>query len=88
MSPITNRLASEVNLVKRLLCHNRANRATATETLHDRYFAEEPIPVPVNSEFLPQEMNRMTALKVNGLITRKQNQILIMMNWQRQRVYH
>ncbi|RWW06714.1 hypothetical protein GW17_00029937, partial [Ensete ventricosum] len=50
---LPNRLASEVNLVKRLLCHNRANRATATETLHDRYFAEEPIPVPVNSLRVP-----------------------------------
>ncbi|RRT61970.1 hypothetical protein B296_00019253 [Ensete ventricosum] len=50
---LPNRSASEVNLVKRLLCHNRANRATATETLHDRYFAEEPIPVPVNSLRVP-----------------------------------
>ncbi|THU52877.1 hypothetical protein C4D60_Mb10t08540 [Musa balbisiana] len=50
---LPNRSASEVNLVKRLLCYNPANRATATETLHDRYFAEEPLPVPVNSLRVP-----------------------------------
>ncbi|WOL02186.1 cyclin-dependent kinase F-1-like [Canna indica] len=50
---LPSRAAAEINLVKRLLCYNPASRATATELLHDSYFAEEPLPVPVSELRVP-----------------------------------
>ncbi|XP_008801528.2 cyclin-dependent kinase F-1-like [Phoenix dactylifera] len=50
---LPNRSAAEVNLVRRLLCYNPASRAAAMELLQDRYFAEEPLPVPVNELTVP-----------------------------------
>ncbi|CAL9184611.1 unnamed protein product, partial [Musa hybrid cultivar] len=50
---LPNRCAAEVGLVKRLLCYDPASRATAAELLHDRYFAEEPLPVPPSELKIP-----------------------------------
>ncbi|RWW78392.1 hypothetical protein BHE74_00013394 [Ensete ventricosum] len=50
---LPNRCAAEVGIVKRLLCYDPASRATAAELLHDRYFAEEPLPVPPSELKIP-----------------------------------
>ena len=51
-----NRSPDEVSLVKKLVCYDPARRATAMELLHDKYFKEEPLPVPVPELHVP--MNR------------------------------
>lgn len=43
----------EISIVKRLLCYNPANRATAMELLQDKYFTEEPLPVPLSELHVP-----------------------------------
>lgn len=50
---LPNRSPAEVNLVRKLLCYDPMNRATAMELLNDRYFGEEPLPVPVNELTVP-----------------------------------
>lgn len=50
---LPSRCAAEVGLVKRLLCYDPASRATAAELLHDRYFAEEPLPMPPSELKIP-----------------------------------
>ncbi|KAJ6799315.1 cyclin-dependent kinase F-1 [Iris pallida] len=50
---LPNRSPAEVNLVRKLLCYDPMNRATAKELLNDRYFGEEPLPVPVNELTVP-----------------------------------
>ncbi|XP_010915858.1 cyclin-dependent kinase F-1 [Elaeis guineensis] len=50
---LQNRSAAEVNIVRRLLCYNPASRASAMELLQDRYFAEEPLPVPISELKVP-----------------------------------
>ncbi|XP_008783260.2 cyclin-dependent kinase F-1-like [Phoenix dactylifera] len=50
---LQNRSAAEVNLVRRLLCYNPSGRASAMVLLQDRYFAEEPLPVPINELRVP-----------------------------------
>lgn len=53
---LPNRSPDEVALVKRLVCYDPAKRATAMELLHDKYFNEEPLPVPISE--LPVPLNR------------------------------
>ncbi|OIW10009.1 hypothetical protein TanjilG_32749 [Lupinus angustifolius] len=43
----------EVSLVKKLVCYDPARRATAMELLRDKYFDEEPLPVPVSDLRVP-----------------------------------
>ncbi|XP_061350593.1 cyclin-dependent kinase F-1-like [Gastrolobium bilobum] len=45
--------SDEVSLVKRLVCYDPARRATAMELLHDKYFSEEPLPVPISELRVP-----------------------------------
>ncbi|KAJ4957452.1 hypothetical protein NE237_024563 [Protea cynaroides] len=50
---LPNRSSDEFHIVKRLVCYDPGSRATAMELLNDRYFNEEPLPVPVNELRLP-----------------------------------
>ncbi|KAG1330425.1 Cyclin-dependent kinase F-1 [Cocos nucifera] len=50
---LQNRSAAEVNLVRRLLCYDPASRVSAVDLLQDRYFAEEPLPAPVDELRVP-----------------------------------
>ncbi|XVF34861.1 hypothetical protein REPUB_Repub18cG0095000 [Reevesia pubescens] len=43
----------EISLVKRLLCYDPANRATTMELLNDKYFSEEPLPLPISELHVP-----------------------------------
>lgn len=52
-----NCLHDEVSLVKRLLCYDPAKRATAAELLHDQYFSEEPLHVPISQLRVPSTKN-------------------------------
>ncbi|XP_014505976.1 cyclin-dependent kinase F-1 [Vigna radiata var. radiata] len=53
---LPNRSPDEVALVKKLVCYDPAKRATAMELLNDKYFNEEPLPVPISE--LPVPLNR------------------------------
>ncbi|XP_042493966.1 LOW QUALITY PROTEIN: cyclin-dependent kinase F-1-like [Macadamia integrifolia] len=62
-SKIENLLCLEACLpnrssVKRLVCYNPGSKATAMELLNDRYFNEEPLPVPVNDLRIPSTNSR------------------------------
>ncbi|KAL6006196.1 Cyclin-dependent kinase F-1 [Asimina triloba] len=50
---LPNRSNMEIDLAKRLICYNPANRATPMELRQDRYFSEEPLPVPANELTVP-----------------------------------
>ncbi|KAF5742980.1 cyclin-dependent kinase F-1 [Tripterygium wilfordii] len=50
---LPNRSPDEILLVKKLVCYNPASRATAMELLHDKYFVEEPLPVPISELRVP-----------------------------------
>ncbi|KAG1335073.1 cyclin-dependent kinase F-1 [Cocos nucifera] len=50
---LQNRSAAEVDLVRRLLGYNPASRASAMELLQERYFVEEPLPVPISELRVP-----------------------------------
>ncbi|XP_061343841.1 cyclin-dependent kinase F-1-like [Gastrolobium bilobum] len=54
---LPNRSPDEVSLVKKLICYDPARRATAMELLHDKYFNEEPLPVPVSELRVPLTRN-------------------------------
>lgn len=43
----------EIFIIKRLLCYNPANRATAMELLQDYYYVDEPLPVPLSELHVP-----------------------------------
>lgn len=43
----------EISMIKRLLCYNPANRATAMELLQYKYFTEEPLPIPISELHVP-----------------------------------
>ncbi|KAK8477873.1 hypothetical protein V6N13_051499 [Hibiscus sabdariffa] len=45
---LPNRSVDEISIVKKLVCYNPANRATAMELLNDKYFDEEPLPLPIS----------------------------------------
>lgn len=50
---LPNRSPDEILIIKKLLCFDPANRATAMELLHDKYLAEEPLPVPISELRVP-----------------------------------
>ncbi|EXC03779.1 Cyclin-dependent kinase F-1 [Morus notabilis] len=50
---LRNRSPEEVSLVERLVCYDPSSRATAMELLQDKYFSEEPHPVPVCELHVP-----------------------------------
>lgn len=54
-SCLPNRSADEIILVKKLVCYNPANRATAMELLQDKYFNEEPLPIPISQLRVPSK---------------------------------
>ncbi|XP_021276450.1 cyclin-dependent kinase F-1 [Herrania umbratica] len=54
---LPNRSPYEISLVKRLVCYDPANRATAMELLNDKYFNEEPLPVPTSELHVPLTKN-------------------------------
>lgn len=54
---LPNRSPDEISIVKRLVCYNPANRATAMELLNDKYFNEEPLPLPVSELHVPLTKN-------------------------------
>ncbi|KAK4756959.1 hypothetical protein SAY87_007086 [Trapa incisa] len=57
-SRLSHRSADEVSLVSKLLCYDPTKRATTTELLQDKYFLEEPLPVPVSGLKVPSTKNR------------------------------
>lgn len=54
---MVNQLDDEVSFVRRLVCYDPARRATAMELLHEKYFCEEPLPVPVSQLRIPVTKN-------------------------------
>ncbi|XP_023537404.1 cyclin-dependent kinase F-1-like [Cucurbita pepo subsp. pepo] len=50
---LPNRSPDEISIVKRLLCYDPSNRATAMELLQDKYFTDEPLPVPLSELHIP-----------------------------------
>ncbi|KAE8671389.1 Cyclin-dependent kinase F-1 [Hibiscus syriacus] len=54
---LPNRPPDEISIVKRLVCYNPANRATAMELLNDKYFNEEPLPLPISELHVSLAMN-------------------------------
>lgn len=54
---LPNRSADEVSLVKNLVCYDPARRATTMELLQDKYFNEEPLPVPISELRVPLTRN-------------------------------
>ena len=50
---LPNRSPEEVSLVKRLVCFDPTSRATAMELIQDKYFSEEPVPVPLSELRVP-----------------------------------
>lgn len=54
---LPNRSPTEVSLVERLVRYNPASRVTAMELLQDKYFSEEPVPVPLSELNVPLTKN-------------------------------
>ncbi|KAE8712564.1 Cyclin-dependent kinase F-1 [Hibiscus syriacus] len=54
---LPNKSADEISIVKRLVCYNPASRATTMELLNDKYFDEEPLPLPVTELHVPLTKN-------------------------------
>ncbi|KAG7541083.1 Protein kinase domain [Arabidopsis thaliana x Arabidopsis arenosa] len=50
---LPNHSGDVISLLKKLLCYDPASRATAMEMLNDKYFIEEPLPVPVSELYVP-----------------------------------
>ncbi|CAN8326379.1 unnamed protein product [Cochlearia groenlandica] len=50
---LPNHSREVVSLLKKLLCYDPATRATAMEMLDEKYFSEEPLPVPVSELYVP-----------------------------------
>ncbi|KAG5097973.1 hypothetical protein JHK82_047827 [Glycine max] len=48
---------NEVSLVQRLVCYDPAKRTTTMELLQDKYFSEEPLPVPISELQVPLTRN-------------------------------
>ncbi|CAJ2676229.1 unnamed protein product [Trifolium pratense] len=63
---LPNRSPDEVSLVKKLVCYDPARRATTMELLHDKYFIEEPLPVPVSELRVPLTRNTEDEDSVGG----------------------
>ncbi|XP_073282030.1 cyclin-dependent kinase F-1-like [Primulina huaijiensis] len=66
-SLMRNRSSDEILLVKKLLCFDPVNRATAMELLHDNYLNEEPLPVPLSDlRIPPKQWNQDEDLSVES----------------------
>ncbi|KAL6876312.1 hypothetical protein ACP4OV_012884 [Aristida adscensionis] len=52
-SCLPNRSASEVRIIKQLLCFDPAKRANAADLLNDPYFVEDPLPAPIEELQVP-----------------------------------
>ncbi|XP_010249663.1 PREDICTED: cyclin-dependent kinase F-1-like [Nelumbo nucifera] len=50
---LPNRSSDEISILKRLICYDPSSRATAMELLHEKYFNEDPLPVPVTELRVP-----------------------------------
>jgi serine/threonine protein kinase len=50
---LPNRSASEVSIIKQLLCYDPAKRASASDLLNEPYFTEEPLPTPIEGLQVP-----------------------------------
>lgn len=50
---LPNRAPDEILIVKKLMCFDPANRATAMELLHDKYLNEDPLPVSISELRVP-----------------------------------
>jgi serine/threonine protein kinase len=50
---LPNRSASEVRIIKQLLCYDPAKRASASDLLNEPYFMEEPLPTPIEGLHVP-----------------------------------
>ncbi|GJN34294.1 hypothetical protein PR202_gb22943 [Eleusine coracana subsp. coracana] len=50
---LPNRSASEVNIIKQLLCYDPAKRVSAADLLNDQYFTDEPLPAPIEGLQVP-----------------------------------
>ncbi|KAH1261857.1 Cyclin-dependent kinase F-1 [Glycine max] len=48
---------NEVSLVQRLVCYDPTKRTTTMELLQDKYFSEEPLPVPISELRVPLTRN-------------------------------
>ncbi|KAG2240086.1 hypothetical protein Bca52824_091088 [Brassica carinata] len=54
---LPNHSGDVIALIKKLICYDPASRATAMELLNDKYFKEEPLPVPVSELYVPPAMS-------------------------------
>ncbi|XVE98147.1 hypothetical protein REPUB_Repub03eG0080400 [Reevesia pubescens] len=54
---LPNRSPDDISLVKRLVCYDPANRTTAMELLNEKYFNEEPLPLPISELHVPLTKN-------------------------------
>lgn len=52
-SCLPSRSTDEISLVRKLVCYDPAGRANAMELLEDKYFNEEPLPVPTSGLHVP-----------------------------------
>ncbi|KAK4759771.1 hypothetical protein SAY87_022902 [Trapa incisa] len=52
-SRLSHRSADEISMVKGLLCYDPSQRTTANELRQDKYFSEEPLPVPISQLGVP-----------------------------------
>ena len=50
---LSNRTRAEVKVVGKLLCFDPATRAAAVDMLQDKYFMEEPLPLPLGELTVP-----------------------------------
>ncbi|KAG4909668.1 hypothetical protein JHK87_055784 [Glycine soja] len=48
---------NEVSLVQRLVCYDPTKRTTTMELLQDKYFSEEPLPIPISELRVPLTRN-------------------------------
>ncbi|XP_058732283.1 cyclin-dependent kinase F-1 [Vicia villosa] len=63
---LPNRSADEVSLVKNLVCYDPSRRATTMELLQDKYFNEEPLPVPISELRVPLTRNTEDEDSIGG----------------------
>ena len=54
---LPNHSGDVIALLKKLICYDPARRATAVEMLSDKYFKEDPLPVPVSELYVPPAMS-------------------------------
>ncbi|KAG5076989.1 hypothetical protein JHK82_055684 [Glycine max] len=57
---------NEVSLVQRLVCYDPTKRTTTMELLQDKYFSEEPLPVPISELRVPLTTNRQDQYSSGG----------------------